>query len=62
MLPEAEGAELAAGAGRSPSAPGVRSVILREYIAIGGRPETRDRATELQRLPERLCDLIIKKE
>jgi len=42
--------------------PGVRSVILREYIAIGGRLETRDRATELQRLPERLCDLIIKKE
>jgi hypothetical protein len=40
----------------------VRSLILREYIAIGGWPETRDRATELQRLPERLCDLIIKKE
>ena len=62
MLPEAEGAELAAGAGRSPSAPGVRSVILREYIAIEGRLETRVRATELQRLPEQLCDLIIKKE
>jgi hypothetical protein len=40
----------------------VRSVILRESIAIGGRLETRDRTPELQRLPERLYDLIIKKE
>jgi hypothetical protein len=62
VLPEAESAELAAGAGRSPSAPGVRSVILREYIAIGGRLETHVRATELQRLPGRLWNLIIKKE
>jgi hypothetical protein len=62
VLPEAESAELAAGRGDRRPRPGVRSVILREYTAIGGRPETRDRATELQRLPERLCDLIIKKE
>jgi hypothetical protein len=40
----------------------MRSVILRESIEVGGRPETRDRATELRRLPERLCDLIIEKE
>ena len=37
-------------------------MILRGYTAMEGRLETRDRATELQRLPERLCDLIIKKE
>jgi hypothetical protein len=62
VRPEAESAALAAGRGDRRPRPGLRSVILREYIAIEGRLAARDRATEPKRLPGRLFDLIFKKE